>query len=46
MSAPLDLFNTIWSELVRRYYDIGQCSARLLTIQILEQVDQRRKSHV
>jgi quinol monooxygenase YgiN len=33
----------MWSDLVRRYFDIGQLSARLLTIQILEHVDQWRK---
>jgi thioredoxin reductase len=34
-ARPLDLFHTIhtiWSDLVRRYFDIGQRSARLLTI--------------
>jgi hypothetical protein len=35
-----------WSDLVRRYFDIGQRGARLLTIQVLERADQRRKSHV
>jgi hypothetical protein len=42
-ARPLDLFHTIWSDLVRRYFDIGQRSARLLTIQILEHVDQWEK---
>ena len=30
----------------RRYFDIGQRSARLPTIQVFERVDQWRKSHV
>jgi hypothetical protein len=34
------------SDLVRRYFDIGQRRTRLLTIKVLERVDQWRKSHV
>jgi hypothetical protein len=41
MSVPLDLFH-LWEDHVRRHSDIGQRSARLLTIQVLEHVDQRR----
>jgi hypothetical protein len=38
--------SSICSDLVRRYFDIGQRSARLLTLQVPERVDQWKKSHV